>query len=206
MSAQQSVEARIESLVKSNRVVLFMKGNRQMPRCGFSASTIGVLEALTPDYLTVDVLEDQEIREAIKRYSDWPTIPQLYVDGEFLGGCDIVRDMFNNGELHEALGMQPPDRTPPDIDISAAAAELIGDALQQAGPGQAVHLQIDGQFQHEFRLAPASGNEIRAEAGGIAVLMDVATAPRARGLRLDVQDGFGGKQLTVSNPNAPASA
>lgn len=206
MSAQANVDERIDSLVKSNRVVLFMKGTRDMPRCGFSATTVSVLDSLVEDYLTVDVLQDQEVREGIKRYSDWPTIPQLYIDGEFLGGCDIVRDMFNSGELHDALGLPQPDRTPPQVEISDGAAALINEALKQAGPGQAVHLQIDASFQHEFRIGPASGNEIRAESNGVALLMDPASGPRARGLRLDVQEGFAGNQLTVSNPNSHPAA
>ena len=113
MTTSEQTRQRIESIIGSDRVVLFMKGTREMPQCGFSAATIGVLDALGPDYTTVNVLEDQEIREGIKAFSDWPTIPQLYVDSEFLGGCDIVRQMFNTGELHETLGMEAPDRTPP---------------------------------------------------------------------------------------------
>lgn len=95
---------RIEELVKSDKVVLFMKGDRQMPQCGFSATVASILDQLIPDYATVNVLEDPEIREGIKEYASWPTIPQLYVDGEFQGGCDIVREMYEKGELQKLLG------------------------------------------------------------------------------------------------------
>ena len=95
---------RIDGLVKSHKVLLFMKGDRSFPQCGFSATVVQLLDELIPDYATVDVLQDPEIREGIKEYSSWPTIPQLYVDGEFQGGCDIVREMYETGELQKLLG------------------------------------------------------------------------------------------------------
>ena len=93
------VSDRITSLVTENDVVLFMKGTPAAPQCGFSAGVIKVLNALDTPYLGVNVLEDPFMREGIKEYSDWPTIPQLYVKGEFVGGCDIVREMYESGEL-----------------------------------------------------------------------------------------------------------
>jgi monothiol glutaredoxin len=90
---------RIDALVKSNDVVLFMKGTALFPQCGFSSRAIAILDHLGTTYETVDVLQDQEIRQGIKEYSDWPTIPQLYVKGEFVGGSDIMMEMFENGEL-----------------------------------------------------------------------------------------------------------
>ena len=91
--------ARIDELVKSNDVVLFMKGTALFPQCGFSSRAIAILDHLAVPYETVDVLADQEVRQGIKAYSDWPTIPQLYVHGEFVGGSDIMMEMFENGEL-----------------------------------------------------------------------------------------------------------
>ena len=90
---------RIDTLVKSNDVVLFMKGTPLFPQCGFSSRAIAILDHLETPYETVDVLQDQEIRGGIKEYSDWPTIPQLYVKGEFVGGSDIMMEMFESGEL-----------------------------------------------------------------------------------------------------------
>jgi monothiol glutaredoxin len=98
-----STRARIDGLVKDRPVVLFMKGNRQRPQCGFSATVVQILDSLVPDYSTVNVLEDPEIREGIKEYSSWPTIPQLYLGGEFQGGCDIVIEMYQSGELQQKL-------------------------------------------------------------------------------------------------------
>jgi monothiol glutaredoxin len=96
-------QTRIEQLVKSNDVVLFMKGTPLFPQCGFSSRAIAILERLGRQYETVDVLQDPEIRQGIKEYSDWPTVPQLYVKGEFVGGSDIMMEMFENGELQQLV-------------------------------------------------------------------------------------------------------
>ena len=98
--------SRIDEIVKNNDVVLFMKGTALFPQCGFSSRAIAILDRLGAKYETVDVLQDAEIRQAIKQYSDWPTIPQLYVKGEFVGGSDIMMEMFENGELQEMLGAE----------------------------------------------------------------------------------------------------
>ena len=94
---------RIAEIVKGADVVLFMKGTPLFPQCGFSSKAIAILEHLGVDYGSVDVLQDQEIRQGIKAYSDWPTIPQLYVKGEFVGGSDIMMEMFDAGELHQLM-------------------------------------------------------------------------------------------------------
>ena len=100
------VHQRIDGLVKSNRVVLFMKGTAQFPMCGFSGRAIQILKACgVSDLKTVNVLEDDEFRQGIKGYSDWPTIPQLYVNGEFVGGSDIMTEMYQAGELQQTLGI-----------------------------------------------------------------------------------------------------
>ena len=97
------ISERIKSEINSQDVVLFMKGTPVMPQCGFSAAVVGVLSHIGVQFRGVNVLEDEQIREGVKVYSDWPTIPQLYVKGEFMGGCDIVREMYETGELLEML-------------------------------------------------------------------------------------------------------
>jgi monothiol glutaredoxin len=94
---------RIDGIVKSNDVVLFMKGTPLFPQCGFSSRAVAILEHLDVAFHSVDVLQDQEIRQGIKAYSDWPTIPQLYVKGEFVGGSDIMMEMFEAGELQALM-------------------------------------------------------------------------------------------------------
>lgn len=91
----------IDKEIKENDVVLFMKGTSDFPQCGFSAAVAQVLEHLEVDFRDINVLEDENLRQGIKEYSNWPTIPQLYVKGEFIGGCDIVREMFQTGELND---------------------------------------------------------------------------------------------------------
>jgi monothiol glutaredoxin len=98
-----SVKDRIESDIKANDVVLYMKGTPVFPQCGFSAAVVQVLTHLGIKFKGINVLEDPEIRNGIKEYANWPTIPQLYVKGEFVGGCDIVREMYQTGELAEML-------------------------------------------------------------------------------------------------------
>ena len=96
---EQSTKDKIQNIIDENDVLLFMKGTPVMPQCGFSAAVVGVLSHMGIKYNSVNVLEDPEIREGIKEFSDWPTIPQLYVKKEFVGGCDIIREMHENGEL-----------------------------------------------------------------------------------------------------------
>jgi monothiol glutaredoxin len=114
-------EARIRKTVTSNDVVLFMKGTKAMPQCGFSSRVAGVLNFMGVDFADVDVLSDAEIRQGIKDFSDWPTIPQLYVKGEFVGGCDIVTEMTLSGELDQLLDSK-------GIAFDKAAANKIREA------------------------------------------------------------------------------
>ncbi len=103
-----SAHDKIDATVKGNRVVLFMKGTPQFPMCGFSGTAVQILKACGVDSLTtVNVLDDEDIRQGIKEYANWPTIPQLYVDGEFIGGADIMREMYQSGELQALLGAKP---------------------------------------------------------------------------------------------------
>jgi monothiol glutaredoxin len=98
-----ALKARIEALVGSSPIVVFMKGNKLMPQCGFSNNVVQILNAMAVPFETFDVLSDMEIRQGIKEFSDWPTIPQVYVNGEFIGGSDILIEMYNSGELKEKL-------------------------------------------------------------------------------------------------------
>lgn len=109
MSLSAEALEKITSLVHSDRVVLFMKGTPEAPQCGFSATVVQLLSAFPVSYTSFDVLQDSEIRAGIKEYASWPTVPQLYVDGEFVGGCDIVESLYASGELERRLCGSPPD-------------------------------------------------------------------------------------------------
>jgi monothiol glutaredoxin len=202
MTLKDSTREKIENIIEQNRVVLFMKGTPKAPMCGFSSKTVGLLESILDDYESVDVLEDQEVREGIKVYGNWPTIPQLYIDGELVGGCDIITAMFNNTELHEMLGVEAPDRTPPEVTISDAAAEKILEAM--AGhEGIGLHFAVDASWQTQFNVAPAEGHEIMIETNGITMFFDLASAQRANGAVIDWVDTLQGSGLTIHLPEAP---
>ena len=203
MSLDPALRSRIESLLQSNRVVLFMKGQPTMPQCGFSAKAVGALSTLGVDYAHVNVLADQDIREGIKAYGDWPTIPQLYIDGELIGGSDIIEQMSNSGELASLLGVAAPDRSPPKITITPAAAEMLSQALADAGPGTALALSINAQFQPNFQLAPFDANAIAAESQNVRIQFDLASVRRADGITIDWVEDVRGKGLAIDNPNAP---
>ena len=201
MSLDAATRERIESLLKSHRVVLFMKGHRHQPMCGFSAAATNTLNELLPDYHTVNVLEDPEIREGIKAYGDWPTIPQLYVEGELVGGADIIRQMYGSGELHALFGVAAPDRTPPEITITDAAAKAIREGTANA-QGLALHLEIGPDHSAGFQLAPASEHDIVAQANGLQVHFDPASAQRAKGIVIDWVSTVQGEGLSLKFPGA----
>jgi monothiol glutaredoxin len=202
MSLNPATRARIEALLANNHVVLFMKGTRSAPQCGFSAAATDRLNALLDDYATVDVLADEDIRAGIKEFGNWPTIPQLYIGGELVGGADIVQSMFDSGELHRVLGVAEPDRTPPTLTISDAAVEKVRAALADAGDAK-LFLVVDGRFQPQFQLREAGANDIVSVANGLEIHFDAASAQRARGATIDWTRTPHGEGLAIFLPAAP---
>jgi monothiol glutaredoxin len=203
---------KIDQNVKGHPVVLFMKGTPEAPRCGFSATVAGILDELVGKYKTVDVLSDAQIREGIKEYSDWPTIPQLYIKGEFVGGCDLVREMYENGELHEALGVKLDSVEAPRIVVSAGAARALKEALAEAisqEPGDSHHIrvEVDADFQHALSVSGKKPRDVEvvtdAPGGGLTLLFDRASARRASGLSIDYVEGADGPAFKLENPNEP---
>ena len=203
MSLDPALRSRIDTLLADNRIVLFMKGQPQAPQCGFSAKAVGALNSLGIDYKHVDVLADPEIRDAIKLYGDWPTIPQLYIGGELVGGSDIIEQMANSGELHGALGLPPPDRTPPQIEIGEAAIAMLRTAITDAGGDVVVRMDIDPQYRTRLHLAQPDPNAIthdrRRHPRGVRPRR---RTPRARPA-IDWADDARGRGLVIENPNAP---
>lgn len=205
MSLDPALRSRIETLLQSHPVVLFMKGAPQAPQCGFSAKAAGILDALLPEgYAHVDVLADPEIREGIKLYGQWPTIPQLYVRGELVGGSDIVEQLASSGELHALLGLPAPDRSPPKLSITPAAAEQLRAAIANAGGEYAVRLDVDARYNARLQLAPVDPHALAVEVEGVRVQTDWMSARRADGLVIEWVDDQRGRGLMVHNPNAPA--
>lgn len=203
MSLDPALRSRITSLLQANRVVLFMKGEPGKPQCGFSAKATGALEGLGVEYAHVNVLADAEIREGIKVFGEWPTIPQLYVGGELIGGSDIIEQMANSGELSTLLGVALPDRTPPTITITPAAVEMLRGSLEDAGDDAALALMIDARFKPHFQIAEYNTRAIAAESNGLRVQFDPTSARRAEGIVIDWVEDVRGKGLSIHNPNAP---
>ncbi len=201
MSLQPELRERLTQMVATDSVVLFMKGTRDSPQCGFSATVIQILDTLVPEYTTYDVLSEPDVREGIKEFSEWPTVPQLYFRGEFLGGCDIIRDMYQKGELHGALGLPTPERKAPRIEITDDAAELLREARERSQFGD-LHLAIDARFKNRLGFGPHQEGEIEVEANGLTLFLDPDSAARAEGVRIEVSESPSGRSLEVQNPNA----
>ncbi|MGF1509883.1 MAG: Grx4 family monothiol glutaredoxin [Myxococcota bacterium] len=201
MSLNEALRTDLTQKVNAHRVVLFMKGKRRLPQCGFSAQVVKILDELVDDYQTYNVLDDPDLRNGIKEFSSWPTIPQLYVDGSFIGGCDIVSEMYKTGQLHEALGLQVPEVHPPKLSVSEAAQAQLVAALEGA-EGQ-VRLEVDQNFRPTLGLDQVRPGDFEVEAGALRILVDRMSAPRADGVHIDfTTDGGGG--FRVDNPNEPA--
>ena len=118
---EQQISAAIKEAIADNEVILFMKGTPEAPRCGFSARSVAVLEAIGTPFAAVDILPDPRIRQELSAISNWPTIPQLFVRGELVGGCDIITEMYETGELAETLGVTPPDDAPEEAPVATEA-------------------------------------------------------------------------------------
>lgn len=197
----------IENLVNNNNCVLFMKGNPTHPQCGFSSNTVKILqELLGEDFAYCNVLENQNIREGIKEYGNWPTIPQIYIKSELVGGNDIVTEMYNTGELQTMLGLPQPERKSAAITITENAKQNIMSGIENIG-SSVLMLSIDGQFNTRFSIEEPKGYEIasiiESESGDIKIYMDIGTAKRADGIEIDWVEDLQGAGLVIKNPNEP---
>ena len=172
----------IREQIEGNRVILYMKGSPNQPQCGFSARTVQALMSCGERFAYVDVLSNPEIRANLPAYANWPTFPQLWVDGELVGGCDIVQEMMGNGELYEALGLEPVEVVQPKITVSDVAAQaLAGAAAELLRLLAAAHLLLGGEVE---RLARLVGRVVRlAEAARVALAELRAAGGRAETLR-----------------------
>jgi len=205
MPLDPQIKQKIDQMVGSDPVVLFMKGTRSFPQCGFSASVVNILNTLIPKYTTVNVLSDPDVRGGMKEYSDWPTFPQLFVKGEFVGGADIVKQMFESGELEKKLGDLVAPAKPPNLTVTAKAANELGAALNEGTPGDVIHLTITPAWEHQLDLGPAEPSHVSVASGGITVQLDRASAGRAEGVTIDFIEASDGAGFKIDNPNRPAT-
>ena len=201
----EELRRRLQEMVAADEVVLFMKGTRARPQCGFSAAVVETLDGLLPKYSTVDVLSDPDIRDGIKELSSWPTIPQLYVRGEFVGGADIVREMHGSGELETLLGVTAKEVAPPQISVSARAVAVFREATADAGPDDVIRLTISPRFEHDLGVEPPRPGDVVVEIEGLRFALDRMSAARAGGLVFDYVEQGGQAGFKIENPNAPPS-
>ncbi len=198
-----ALRTRLSSLVTQNSVVLFMKGTRRAPQCGFSAQVVQILDELVPEYETVDVLSAADLRDGIKEFSQWPTIPQLFVNGEFVGGCDIVRALQESGELAQLLSKPGAPPVLPTITITEGALNAFRGALVDA-EGEFLHLKVDAQFQNDLYFAPREPNTLEVSVQGLTLFLDPSSARRANGMSIDFIDGPNAG-FKIENPNQPST-
>lgn len=191
---------RIDKLLSDHKIVLFMKGYKTQPMCGFSARVVSMLSELEVDYHSENIFDDPEMRSGMKDYSNWPTFPQLYIDGEFVGGCDIVTGMFQDGSLHTMLGVIREEVATPSIEISDAAVAAFLAAMQRYD-GVHVIVDISPQFQYDIGLGQAGSSEMAVTSNEFTIYMSRSAAKRANGMKIDFQNG----QIKIDNPNEPIS-
>lgn len=204
MELTPALKSKLETLIQTDRVVLFMKGNRQQPRCGFSATVVEMLDDLVPTYATVDVLANPEVREGIKVFSEWPTIPQLYIGGEFVGGADIAKDLYASGELAKMLGVErAPASTSATVTLTEKAAQALSSAAQQEPADRRfLRVSVNARFQHGLSFGPELKGDLKTSSQGIEIRVDAQSGKRADGVVIDFVDGPT-SGFKITNPNEP---
>jgi len=205
MALDPQIKQKIDQLVAQDSVVLFMKGTRSFPQCGFSASVVNILNTLIPKYATVNVLSDPDVRGGMKEYSDWPTFPQLFIKGEFVGGADIVRQMFETGELEKKLGDLVAPAKSVALTVTARAAQELSVALKEGSPGDVIHLTITPAWEHQLDIGGKEPTHVTVESSGVTVQLDRASAQRANGVQIDFIEDATGAGFKIDNPNRPAA-
>lgn len=203
MSLDAPLRKELDDLTSGNPVVLFMKGNRRFPQCGFSARVVGILDDVLDEYVTVDVLSRPDVRDGIKEYSDWPTLPQLYINGEFVGGCDIITEMAGSGDLYTTLGIELPEVSEPTVTVTEAAAKAFQEAAPDLGD-QVIRIKVSDTYQYQMDIGPQSKGDFVIESAGITLAVDRFSAARADGLVIDFLSEGPRTGFKMENPNEPA--
>jgi monothiol glutaredoxin len=199
---REELKNSLEDIIHNHPVVLFMKGTPERPQCGFSKQVVDVLRRLVPNFASVDVLSDPEIREGIKAYSSWPTIPQLYVDKEFIGGCDIVLDLYKNGQLNEILKIKRSNH-PPKMDITDGAAVALKRAFLDCQGDEAIRIDIGADFSHSLSFDIKQDDDFILQYDGFSILIDPYSAVRAESLHIDYVKENLDEGFAFNNPNEP---
>ena len=196
---------RIQQLVSEHKVVLFMKGTRMFPQCGFSARAVEIFKRCGVTFEGVNVLADPELREGIKEFSSWPTIPQAYIDGEFVGGSDILLEMYESGELQKLLGVADGSdevAAAPTLTVSERAKAAIAEA--HPGDGEVLRFEVSPAFVHDLSFGPQTEGDHAVDVGGLVIFVPPRSASRANGVSIDYVEGPEGAGFKIDNPNQPA--
>ncbi|MCC6521604.1 MAG: Grx4 family monothiol glutaredoxin [Polyangiaceae bacterium] len=203
--SEPSLKTRIDELVRSARIVVFMKGTKSFPQCGFSQRAVAILKSVGQPFKDVNVLSDPGLRDGIKEYSSWPTIPQIFIDGKFVGGSDILAEMHETGELATLLGVTPPaGPTPPKIELSPSAARAFAAAMADAG-GDVLRFETDEAWNYELYFGPKQPGDLVVETGGVRIHVPEACAALLDGVRVDHVDGPDGGGFKIQNPKEPSA-
>lgn len=205
MALNEQTRSRIQQILDQHPLVLFMKGSRQQPRCGFSAQVVSILDGLGIEYRDIDVLSDPSLRDGIKEFGNWPTIPQLYSKGSLIGGCDIIKQLDESGELLSSLGVdaKASEVAPPTLKLDAAAIAAIREAGQEAQPGQQLRMEIRNSGRSiDMYFDDPRASDVVVEQGGIRILFDRASARLANGISIEFVPGANGG-FKIDNPNVP---
>jgi monothiol glutaredoxin len=165
---------------------------------------VNILNTLIPKYTTVNILADADIRTGMKEYSDWPTFPQLFIKGEFVGGADIVRQMHESGDLEKKLGELVEAPKAPALTVSPRAAKELAEALKEGNPGDVIHLTITPTWEHQLDLGGHEASHVTIQSNGVTVQLDRASAGRAEGVLIDFIEAADGSGFKIDNPNRPA--
>ena len=198
-------DERIQRLIEQHEVVLFMKGTRTAPQCGFSARVCDILDEFLHEYATIDVLADPTMRESVKSFSNWPTIPQLYVRSKFIGGSDIVHEMTKSGELADVLGTGRIDLVQPEVTMTKPAEGAFLRFWDAEGDTEepVVRLTIGSNWEPLLDLDQARDGDIVLDMGELDLVMTRSTAKRANGVTVDFVERGGQAGFRVDNPNKP---
>jgi monothiol glutaredoxin len=200
-----SVEERIQRLIDDHEVVVFMKGTRTAPQCGFSARVCDILDEFLEEYRTVDVLADPAMREGIKTFSNWPTIPQLYVRAKFIGGSDIVHEMTKTGELAEVLGTERIELVEPEVTITPSAEAAFLRFWDAEGDTEepVVRITVGSDWEPLLDLDQVRDGDVVLDLGELDLVMTRSTARRVNGVTIDFVERGGQMGFKVDNPNRP---
>jgi monothiol glutaredoxin len=199
---EEALRTEIEQLLNGHEVVLFMKGSKSFPQCGFSATVVNILrEAGVKGFKDINILQRQDLREGMKEYGNWPTFPQLYVKGQLVGGHDIIKEMFGSGDLFDVLGTEKPEVKEPKVTLTPAAVKAIQAASE--GEGGSLRIEISPRFEYALSIDSAQAGDVEVKSGGMSVVFDRQSAARADGLTIDFLDEGGGG-FKIHNPSEPA--